>query len=168
MNVEFLKDGTNFWACVRNSYTVTIQMKPLLLDWWKKSCSVMISEIKLFGGTFFSQHFYNNIYQWDLEISISTSGICPQKKKKIKNTTCIKTVIFASCGTFRGNSVPPSSFIMHFLLTCITIIKTTVLIACMLIINIDVYVDVTVQVKNCPLQVSILDSCVNGESRTSY
>ena len=93
---------------------------------------------------------------------------CPQKKKKIKNTTCIKTVIFASCGTFRGNSVPPSSFIMHFLLTCITIIKTTVLIACMLIINIDVYVDVTVLVKNCPLQVSILDSCVNGESRTSY
>ena len=180
MNVEFLKDGTNFWACVRNSCTVTIQMKPLLLDWWKKSCSVMISEIKLFGGTFFSQHFYNNIYQWDLEISISTSGVkvhysfsvCVvnymSTKKNIKNTTCIKTVIFASCGTFIGNSVPSSSFIMHFLLTCITIIKTTVLIACMLIINIDVYVDVTVLVKNCPLQVSILDSCVNGESRTSY
>lgn len=62
MNVEFLKDGTNFWACVQNSYTGTIQMKPLLLDWWTKSCSV-ISEIKLFGGTFFSQYFYNNIYK---------------------------------------------------------------------------------------------------------
>ena len=35
-------------------------------------------------------------------------------------------------------------------------------------VNIDVYVDVTVLVKNCPLEVSILDSCVNGESRTSY
>ena len=50
-------------------------MKPLLLDWWKKSPSVMVSEIKLFGGTFFSQHFYNNIYKWDLEISVSTSGV---------------------------------------------------------------------------------------------
>ena len=37
MNVGFLKDGTNFWASiVQNSYTVTIQMKPLLLDWWTK------------------------------------------------------------------------------------------------------------------------------------
>ena len=144
MNVEFLKDGTNFWACVRNSYTVTIQMKRLLLDWWTKSCSVMISEIKLFGGTFFSQHFYNNIYKWDLEISLSTSGlkvhysflVCvvncmSTHTKKMKNTTSIKTVIFASCGTFIGNSIPSSSFIMHFLLTCITIIKTAVLITCM-------------------------------------
>ena len=146
MNVEFLKDGTNFWACVRNSCTVTIQMKPLLLDWWKKSRSVMVSEIKLFGGTFFSQHFYNNIYKWDLEISVSTSGVKAHysfsvcvvnymsTKKNIKNTTCIKTVIFASCGTFIGNSVPSSPFIMHFLLTCITIIKTTVLITCVLLI----------------------------------
>ena len=149
MNVEFLKDGTNFWACVRNSYTVTIQMKPLLLDWWKKSCSVMISEIKLFGGTFFSQHFYNKIFingiwrfQYPLlgwnSITVSQfvlSTTCPQKKKKkIKNTTCIKTVIFASCGTFIGNSVPSSLLIMHFLLTCITIKKTTVLTTCMLIL----------------------------------
>ena len=144
MNVEFLKDGTNFWACVRNSYTVTIQMKPLLLDWWTKSCSVMISEIKLFGSTFFSQHFYNNIYKWDLEISLSTSGVkvhysfsvCVvnfmSTKKYIYQKYYIKTVIFASCGTFIGNSVPSSSFIMHFLLTCITIIKTTVLITCIL------------------------------------
>ena len=51
--------------------------------------------------------------------------------KKMKNTTSIKTVIFASCGTFIGNSIPSSSFIMHFLLTCITIIKTAVLITCM-------------------------------------
>ena len=56
------------------------------------------------------------------------------KKKNIKNTTFIKTVIFASCGTFIGNFVPSSSFIMHFLLTCITIIKTTVLITCVLLI----------------------------------
>ena len=106
----------------------------------------MVSEIKLFGGTFFSQHFYNNIYKWDLEISVSTSGVKAHysfsvcvvnymsTKKNIKNTTCIKTVIFASCGTFIGNSIPSSPFIMHFLLTCITIIKTTVLITCMLIL----------------------------------
>ena len=36
---------------------------------------MMVSEIKLFGGTFFSQYFYNNIYKWDLEISMSTSGV---------------------------------------------------------------------------------------------
>ena len=106
----------------------------------------MVSEIKLFGGTFFSQHFYNNIYKWDLEISVSTSGVKAHysfsvcvvnymsTKKNIKNTTCIKTVIFASCGTFIGNSIPSSPFIMHFLLTCITIIKTTVLITCVLLI----------------------------------
>lgn len=59
---------------------------------------------------------------------LSTS--CPQKK--IYQKYYIKTVIFASCGTFIGNSVPSSSFIMHFLLTCITTIKTTVLITCIL------------------------------------
>ena len=104
MNVGFLKDGTNFWASiVQNSYTVTIQMKPLLLDWWTKSCSVMISKIKLFGGTFFSQHFYNNICKWDLETSLSTSGVkihysfsvcvvnC-MSTKNIKNTSCVKTL----------------------------------------------------------------------------
>ena len=53
-------------------------------------------------------------------------------KKKMYQKYYIKTVIFASCGTFIGNSVPSSSFIMHFLLTCITIIKTTVLITCIL------------------------------------
>ena len=91
MNVEFLKDGTNFWACVRNSYTVTIQMKPLLLDWWTKSCSVMVSEKKLFGGTFFSQHFYNNIYKWDLEISLSTSGVKVHYSFSVCVVNCMST-----------------------------------------------------------------------------
>ena len=56
-----------------------------------------------------------------------------KKKKKIKNTTCIKTVTLASCGTFIGNFILSRLFIMHFLLTCITI-KTTVLTTCMLIL----------------------------------
>ena len=85
--------------------------------------------------------------KWDLEISLCTSGVkvhysfsvcvvncmSTKKKKKIKNTTCIKTVTLASCGTFIGNFILSRLFIMHFLLTCITI-KTTVLTTCMLIL----------------------------------
>ena len=79
----------------------------------------------------FSVHFWGESPITVSQFVLSTTS--PQKKN-IKNTTCIKTVIFASCGTFIGNSVPSSSFIMHFLLTCITIIKTTVLITCVLLI----------------------------------
>ena len=119
-----------------------------------------------------------NFYKWDLEIWLSTSGVkvhysfssvcvvnC-MSTKNIKNTTCVKTVIIASCGTFIGSFVPSSSFIMHFLLTCITI-KITVLTTCMLILMFMLMLQYCM-VKNCPLQVSILDSCVNGESRTSF
>lgn len=94
-----------------------------------KSSGVMIVKIKLFGGTFFSQHFYNNIYTWDLEILLQSTSevkvhysssacvVSCMSIKNIKNTTCIKTVIFASFGTFViiGNSVPGPKTVHHAL-----------------------------------------------------